>query len=124
VKYVQTLWRVESATLACLIAFAVGLVGVLSIAAQILAPGPPSWEGAWLFVLLTLFLGVGPAVLFFAPAYALLKQFGRANFLTAVLVGVLPVIAFYVADPMLWPYALIGGALVSVGVHAVMRRVA
>ena len=69
----------------------------------------------------TFLFGLWPAMLFFAPIYAFLRTRRAENFLAAVVIGMLPAIAFYMAAPMIGLFALVSGALVSAATHAVMR---
>lgn len=122
VLYLRTLWRVEAATALCLALFAVGLILFLAARAYLYAPGPPSWEIVRMIFAITLISGIGPATLFFAPIYSFLSQRGRASFPIAALIGAIPAAAFHFVEPLLWSYALVGGVVVALGAHAIMRK--
>ena len=124
--FLRNLFKVELATIVCLFVYAMGCALVSAIFAPfpaVQAPTtPPSIGGAPAVMAVTFLFGFWPAVLFFAPIYTFLRIRRTVNFLIAVVIGMLPAVAFYMAAPTLGLFALLSGALVSAATHALMRE--
>ena len=120
----KQLWRVELVVVVCLLVYAAGLTVLLRIGAVAFASTPPTVEGLGLSFVLILWFGVLPAMVVFAPTYALLRAKGMVNFPIAVVVGLISGAVLVAVARMgaIALYALPSSVIVAMGVHAVMRR--
>ena len=120
----KQLLRVELAAVTCLLVYAAILTGLLRVGAAVLSPAAPETDGLWLSFALILWFGVLPALLLFAPVYALLRAVGFASFPAAVIIGIVSG-ALFVALVRAGGgalFAIPSSVIVAVGVHAIMRK--
>ena len=121
VSYWNHLWRVELVVILCLVLYGLGLTGVLGLGAAVFAPDSQATDGAALSFALVLWFGALPSILLFAPAYALLRWRGLINFASAMVIGVLSGAVFLRAGSLAI-YAVLTGAIVAAGAHAILRQ--
>jgi hypothetical protein len=122
--FLQRLWRSELATLGALLASAaiVGCLGFVdSVRAGKASLLPPA-DAAWIGFAYTMVLGALPALLYGAPAYALLAQAGRASWSTTLLIGLVPGLLALLVETSLGVWALGCGVAVACATHFLVQR--
>jgi len=122
--FLQRLWRSELVALGALLVCAafVGGYGFVDSArtgqASLLSPADAGWIG----FAYTMIFGALPALLFGAPAYALLAQAGRASWTTTMVVGIVPGLLAGLIETWLAVYALVCGVVVAAATHFLVQR--
>jgi hypothetical protein len=78
----------------------------------------PELFGLGLFItLVAIFLGIIPTFLYGAPLYALLSKYGWANWLTVIVMGVIPGAIVLLQEPKIGGLLLMFGPCVAVSTH-------
>jgi hypothetical protein len=118
------LLRAELIAIACLVAYAVALTGLLQLGAAAMSSVPRTFEEAMRSFVLVLWFSILPTVFLFAPAYAFLRAKGWANMPAAIVLGIASsaiLVVLFRNGPMAL-YALPSGAVVGAATHWLMRR--
>ena len=120
-NYLRSLLRVELFALGGLALCALAFVAYL-VLAVLLTESSAGFESDAVGVLVGMFglffvFGFVPAALFGAPIYTLLLQRGRANWLTALALGLAPGFVFLVPERQLALFAFLAGTAVALFTH-------
>ena len=105
----------------CLLLYALILTSLLALGAAVFAPSGPGTDNATLSFALIVWFSVLPAILLFAPAYALLRWRGWASLGTALAAALLPAILF-IRAPVFALYFIPTSLAVALGAHFVLKR--
>ena len=119
--YWDHLWRVEAVVVGCLVAYALVLTALLALGAAVFAPMLPSTDNATRSFALIVWFSVLPAILLFAPAYALLRWRGWVSLTTALIAALLPAILF-IRAPAFAVYFIPTSLAVAIGAHFLLKR--
>jgi hypothetical protein len=121
-SYWGHLWRVELVVLLCLLLYALAFTALLGLGAAVFAPEGPSVDRAALPFALILWFSVLPAVLLFAPAYALVRWRGWTNLALALVIGAATGAVFLRAGPVAL-YAIASAVIIAAAAHLILRRI-
>jgi hypothetical protein len=122
-RYRNHLAKAELASLAALLIVAVAFAGVAAF--QVWAHPANQLFGltatAALFFGYTFLIGLFPVALFGAPLYAKLAYMGKASWLSALTIGIVPGLLFLFVAKDLALYSIVGGVVISLATHLVCR---
>ena len=102
-------------------AYALVLTALLALGAAVFAPMLPSTDNATRSFALIVWFSVLPAILLFAPAYALLRWRGWVSLTTALIAALLPAILF-IRAPAFAVYFIPTTLAVAIGAHFLLKR--
>ena len=122
-RYWNHLLRVEIAAILSLFVYAAALTALIALASGALSSEPQSSGEALRSLGLVLWFSILPTIFLFAPIYAFLRLRRVANFVLAIVVGIMSsaVLVALFRNGSMALYALPSGAFVGAATHAVMK---